>query len=681
MKNNPVNRIKLMMSYEMGKTLNENLKSLPIVNEEESVEEDSELQELGGEAGLAKDLLGAAKTEEKLAHLAQFFKVGEDVVKMANAKDLTTLGKDLDKAIAADIKAGFKGGGQALGANAKTVAKQMAMKEILASNKALSEQDIIQIIERVKNTTKARTAALEGKSATSAANKAAKATQNVGKDAKAAEAEVKASVTNATQQEAAAALEAAAKNPENKEVAGILGKSKEIVSNMSGKAYEKLKRVSKYLAAKYIIMLGLAGGGAYLLAKSLFGGNTNPEDPKNNLFPKCLSDLLDDDGASVGYDASGAPVVIVTKTGNEEYDKIGGLKFFVNKRVVSGDGSKKGYWSCKEGEIAIQEENELNEAGGEISLNQMTGFVDDAVDDLDGFVAVYNLKSLKNILTALSGKTYKGKNAIQAFMDFYKQDEGGDDFIADVNSVGVRTLGVEGMELKDEVLKLAQGGATSSGDGNKNTGIGGINIKWDGANPDPNPNPNPNPRPKKSNYHDCSTKDFPLEFGCISPKIAEIQGCLSIQPQKGYFGPKTQKALSDLQYDLSGGLTAEIYNDVKSNCGEAKTEVEPERRKLDKVEPIKTARNVSDIKPIGVDPSKMKMPDIKSPYAAGQNLYANLMNNGTLFESGGRLKYKGDALSQQDLDDLNKFVSALGYVFLKQKPKEDYEMKYVWAKQ
>jgi hypothetical protein len=681
MKNNPVNRIKLLMSYEMGKTLEENLKSNPVINEEESVEEESDINELGGEAGLAKDLLGAAKTEEKLAHLAQFFKVGEDVVKMANAKDLTTLGKDLDKAIAADIKAGFKGGGQALGENAKNVAKQMAIKEILASNKALSEQDIIQIIERIKTQSKLKAATKEGVSATSAA---AKATKAGAKDAKAAESEVKAAVTDATQQQAAGTLETALKNPENKEVAGILGKSKEVVKGMSDKAFSKFKRISKYLAAKYIIMLGLAGTGAYLVAKSLFGGNTNPQDPKNNLFPKCINDLLDDEGTTVGYDGAGAPVVIVKTTGNEEYDKLGGLKFFLNNRVVSGDGTKKGTWSCKDNStLEVKEDVELNEQGNEITLTQMTDFVDDAVDDLDGFVAVYNLKSLKNILTQLAGKTYKGKNAVQAFMDFYKQDEGGDDFIADVNSVGVRTLGVEGMELKDEVLKLAQGAGTSTGDGNTKTGIGGIDIKWDGEeNPTPPPPPVP-PVPEKTKYHDCSNKDFPLEFGCISPKIAEIQTCLGVFPQKGYFGPKTQKTLKDLQYDMSQGITLDIYDSVKSNCGEEK--VDDTRKKLTPAEPIGLER--TKLGNIKAPTSSISLKDlenkIKPIEKTPAEVYQSIKDAGLIVGEDGnnRIKYKGPTPGDDILGKLDTALSDMGYDRIKQlEDVKRYGSKYVWLK-
>ena len=51
-----------------------------------------------------------------------------------------------------------------------------------------------------------------------------------------------------------------------------------------------------------------------------------------------------------------------------------------------------------------------------------------------------------------------------------------------------------------------------------------------------------------------------------------------------------------------------------------------------------------------------------------------------LFQEGNRIKYKGDALSQENLDLLSGYISGLGYDFMKAKPKDDYEFKYVWLK-
>ena len=50
MKNNPLDRIKLLMSYDSSKTLNENKKELSLINEEDDVDLD-EASETGKEIG------------------------------------------------------------------------------------------------------------------------------------------------------------------------------------------------------------------------------------------------------------------------------------------------------------------------------------------------------------------------------------------------------------------------------------------------------------------------------------------------------------------------------------------------------------------------------------------------------------------------------------------------------
>jgi hypothetical protein len=206
-------------------------------------------------------------------------------------------------------------------------------------------------------------------------------------------------------------------------------------------------------------MLGLAGVGGWYLWKFFKGGTTKPGD---QLFGKCLDDVIDDDGTTIRNTTGGDPVVQVTKTGNSDYDSKGGLWFYNNGRVFIKDQSKRGRWSCKGTQTVVAEQ-----------------------------------------------------------------------------------------------------------DGNPNTGIGNINIAWDGeAAPVDNGGGSGSGGSGSSNpnYHDCSSKDFPLEFGCVSPKIAEIQKCLGITPQKGNFGPKTKKGLEDLQYNLSGGITKETYDKIIAAC-------------------------------------------------------------------------------------------------------------------
>jgi hypothetical protein len=218
-----------------------------------------------------------------------------------------------------------------------------------------------------------------------------------------------------------------------------------------------------------------------------------------------------------------------------------------------------------------------------------------------------------------------------------------------------------------------------------------IHIDWDG---EKKTDETPKPTTDKLKYHDCSNKDFPYEFGCIGPKIAEIQGCLGITPQKGYFGPKTRRTMKP-NYDLSGGITQEIYDDVMSKCKEGEID---NRKKYDPKD-LETIQ-AKDLKPIPTG-NGLKLGDIankikpiesnNTPIKQGETIYKMLQSNygdGTnpeypyIFSELGRLKYKGDAIGGDAKNQLNQYVETLGYREepIKEKDK-DYGVKYVWVKQ
>jgi len=522
-----LDRIKLMMSYQMGKTLNENM----------------EIGEGAGEFGLARDLSSATRDSQKIAHMGQFFKVGEDVVKMAKAKDLTTLSKDFKIAVKADLKHGFKSGGaDVLGPASKIVAKQKAINEILSSGKDLSEGDINAIIERVKRETKAEFKKEERKFL-------GKATQTV--------------PTRST-----------GKPHPGTSTGRILDK----IKTLSPKIKNKLMPLKRLLSAKWLIILGLIGGGAYLLLRKKHPELTDEEIASSQL-PQCLLDIMDDDSCAIEVTTAGDPVIYLKTTGVEEYDSQGGLKFHIDGTLTNGNGTKKGKWSCKEQVqengtlfsigMMILNEQSLDLNANEVSQKEMINYVDTAVDDLDGFVGIKNLQSLKNILTALNGKTYKGNPAINAFLDYYRQYEG-ETFVDDVNSVGVKTLRIPGIELKKEILDLIGIGTAVSnveagrdGDGNPATGVGGFNITWEEGGTTP---VNPNPRNRK--YVPCA--NFPFQYGCKNDKIREIQICLGMEPryQTGNFGPITTEKLKENGYDASNGITQELYTLIMKRCAE-----------------------------------------------------------------------------------------------------------------
>lgn len=190
----------------------------------------------------------------------------------------------------------------------------------------------------------------------------------------------------------------------------------------------------------------------------------------------------------------------------------------------------------------------------------------------------------------------------------------------------------------------------------------------------------------KSKYHDCSGKDT-FEFGCRAQKIKEIQICLGMEGryQTGNFGPLTKKALEDAGYDVSQGITVDIYNKIKAACTDNSNVRAP---KLDgSIEPLKT--NKTPVAPVNIN--NLKLPNIQPVGQGnrGESIYNGLKNNfgdGTnpempyIFSSGGRLKYKGDELGEDVLGQLDQYIGTLGYQRIKEKDK-DYGVKYVWAKQ
>ena len=575
----PTDRIKFMMSYDNKKTLNENLEEMNITDKEES-----DIDEAGVGSAEAKDmakfLKGGAGEAEMIAKYAKNFGMSEDAVKLALAKDLTTLDKDLVTAVKTDGKNGVSvGTTNTLGPAAKEASKAKAIKEIMGRGANVTDQEIIAIIERTKNDSKAVARKVEGKSVKSAAtkssNQATKDIKNVDDAANKVRGDVNVNVTtgNITQgtaSETAAAVQASKDVlPEAKVVAKD---SAAVVKDMKPSKWEKFKNVAKKLKPKYLLYLGLAGVAGWALWKFFAGGTTKPE---NELFGKCLDDVIDDNGTSIKNTTAGDPVVTVKNTGNADYDSKGGLWFYNNGRVFISDQSKRGRWSCKGGETVIAEQ----------------------------------------------------------------------------------------------------------GDGNPNTGIGNIDIQWDGETKPIKTEPEPI-KTDNVNYHDCSSKDFPFEFGCISPKIAEIQGCLGITPQKGNFGPKTKKGLEDLHYDLSGGITKETYDKIKAAC------------KPNSVTGSTTGSTSGTTATVTGSTSGTTATAPITPPAPPTEPVFNKIRLEELIASknlikkrkGVIVKWIGPELSGNDYFILNKHLEDKGYIQKKQRETgdrddEDVTMKYKWKLQ
>jgi hypothetical protein len=439
----------------------------------------------------------------------------------------------------------------------------------------------------------------------------------------------------------------------------LLEKSKELINNIN----------VKKMTWKQLLAWGAGIGlGAYAIWWFLFDNDVvipddTPETEPTDIggeWLECIKEIVKSKEGVAIVDKSGTPVVFVK---NEEYPQ--GLLFYTNGRVLDVASKKKGSWKCKGG-VATISEQEFDGA--------MAQDVDTMIDYLD-FPVTYS--DLKNAGTLLQKYAANGKG--KEFLNLYQQSGlGGGDLGKSLKNIF--TTEPESVQAKAKLSTIYNNilsGKVSSSSPESPTakvGLKNIEITWDGVKTDDGGSKvdGGNNQPRKSRFKDCNGKSLPHEFGCRSEQIKKLQGCLGVEPQLGNFGPKTKKALEALNIDTTNGITQDIIDKV---CNDTTGET---RRKIEKIEPISIRRNIdTSLKTPKID---MKMPNIKSIYDAGKKVYDEALNSGALFQSGGRLKYKGDYLSQTDLDELNKYLSALGWKFMKEKDKEEYDVKYVWVK-
>lgn len=681
---NPLERIKLMMFYDNKKTLNENLEEIQIISENE-VDVDEAIG--GAEAKELTTLLKGGATEaEMLTKFAKNFGMSTDAVKLALAKDLTTLNKDITAAVKADAKKGVRvGSTNILGPAAKEASKAKAIKEIMGRGANITDKEIISIIERTKGESKSVARAVEGKAI---ARDAKATTKDAAKDVKAA------SGTNVTvnvNQTVGGASGNLTKAAEDAVAAGDT-KIKEILDDAKVLPEKKPSRWARWKAwgernpksKKLLYLLGFGGLG-YAAYKMLFS-DTTPEQAKQLTFNNCAGSLIDDAGTKIAVTTGGDPVLLVTKTGNPEYDKLGGLRFFNNGRVHAANNEKRGFWSCKGNQTVVAENDLLNEQGAELNDAELDGYVSDAIDDLDGYVAEYNLKSLLDILTALKGKTYKGQSALQQFLKYYKEDEGAN-FIDDVNSVGVANLSITAKNMKPQIIAMVSG-SSAGGDGKSSTGVDSIiNIKWDGAKAGGGDGGNSGGgggggSTKTTKYNDCSSVNLDntaLTYGCKDKRIAEVQKCLGITAD-GKFGPATRKALTDNAYEASKGITKAIYEKVLAGCkkGEVKSTTGTTDGSLADVNYLRN--------PIKMDLGKVpEMPTKNTGALDSQGMtdadyYQSLVDKGLIQRNlVGRIVYKGKVLETEDKAKLDAQMAKLGYTPARIAA-TDEGARYVWKR-
>ena len=707
-------RISLLMSYDVSKTLNENKIDINIIDESESLDEGdiSKISKIAGEdvGNLAKALekgLGAAVRDIEI--------IGKDgaSVKAASSADVMLAVKEgrITAQSMSEVYVGLLRSSETPGHVIDSIILDSKFNSEFQKRygSLFTDTDKLRTTLRQKyppETVEKMITKSRGGSITSGAAVDAKV---AAKDAKESgdiiKQEGKVNIvaqdgssvtlnvnTNVTPMEAAAKIETAAadgaKSGDSVFTQAATENAKK-VKRIKPKAWDKFKRTFGKLNKRWLFKWGLITaatvGGGLLLFKAIFGGNSVSEDMMG--MDDCLSDICNDDNVTVET-LNGNPVVMMLKTGNPDYDAHKGLKFFTTHVVYYGDNSRNGKWACKGSEVVttVKEENMLNEQGDATTatdVNTMINLLDFPVSGSD---LVEAGKLLQKYVTNGKGKE---------FLSLYQQSGvGGGDlnktlkyvYTSDPSSVQAKN------NLKALVNQISTGTEVKKeGDGNKNTGIGNIEITWGD---EATKTPPIKTEPKKSIYHECTS--YPFIVSCKSPKIKEIQTCLGLEEkyQTGNFGPITKKKLEETGYDIISGITEDIYNKIKANCGNVDNSNTTPRQKLpmadiQKVDSSKLKTQIAPTTIIDKLPASLEAIKPADQGERGKQLYDYFnenYNNGDnpenpyIFLQGNRLKYKGEGLDQENLDSLNKYVATLGYTFMKQKEKDDYGFKYVWTK-
>ena len=318
--------------------------------------------------------------------------------------------------------------------------------------------------------------------------------------------------------------------------------------------------------------LGIPAVVLYWMIKD--SGETIPQDlpptpPTDSEWSPCIQNLINDKSGVVAVSPSGEISVLVTKTGNSEYDKAGGLKFYSNGRVWSNDNIKKGSWTCKGGEAQTNEMSLNEQTSSEIDSD-----VETMIDLLDFPVTSNDMQDALVMLKKYSTSP-KGKEFLQSYKD---AGIGGGSLKKSVSYI--TTTKASSSRAKREMLSLISqiesGKTTSPTPTTMPTtggGIGNINITWDGektaepVTPDVKSSEgtkNSSGSTRKSRFTDRNK--FPYSIGHRSPIIKEIQICFGFPKkwQTGNFGPITLKKLRDL-YGVSE-INEYGYNLIKEKC-------------------------------------------------------------------------------------------------------------------
>lgn len=333
---------------------------------------------------------------------------------------------------------------------------------------------------------------------------------------------------------------------------------------------DKLRGLSWKKALGIAVASGLGGTALWYLMKGegIQSEDFPPNPPEGSeLFPECIQELINSGEGKIQKLSDGSSVV---------YYKEKNYYFYTNSKVKDVTNNIMGTYKCKGTKITTNESkklklyNILNEAIAKIDTNTLIDNVNDVISDLRGlYVSQSNLNNTINKL-----KKYIATNQGKQFLDLYQRSGFTDGSLRDrANAVFASDAGT--VLKRDELLNLIDSiengtatGTETETETNQEIGLGNIDITWNQNNnniPGSTPDSTPGQRlPWEPNYFDCSQRDFPYQYGCISPKIAEIQKCHGIEPSRGYFGPKTRRTLG------VNVITKEMYDSIMANCSNNK---------------------------------------------------------------------------------------------------------------
>jgi hypothetical protein len=435
-----------------------------------------------------------------------------------------------------------------------------------------------------------------------------------------------------------------------------------------------INNIRTFIIPNKLLAWLLVGGGLIVLYNLLKGSggeivikdeNDKIIDPnKLEGWAQCMKNLIKNNQGELTKSSKGNPVVKVTKTGNSEYDALGGLLFFTDYTVLSMDGrSKKGKWKCKSGQVQTIDEKYLNEQ----ATNNITNDVSVMIDLLDFPVTKNDLVQANNLL-----QKYVTNGQGKEFLNLYN-DSGLANASLETSLNYIATFDPASVQAKNQMYDKIKQIKTGKGGQGKPTNTGdplsGIEITWDDGKPTPTQKPIP-----ENNYRDCN--NFPLFFGCKGKLVSDLQTCLKMTSTDGKFGPATKAAAESwaksnnitlkAPINAPGGGVYETFGVTEENfkkiCGGTEPiKPTPTPNVQDPLTPTPTP-NVQD--PLTPTPT----PNVQEPTPTDndaisiQKLLERLKRNNQLVDtSRNRTVYRGPDLTPEEQSLLIKHMKGSGF--------------------